>query len=387
MAVSQTSGAAELKGSLAGDLYGWSGGDEDHLQPYVYLRANLLVWKTEARSLSFHTYSRWKTDLKDKGATDPQFFVYDSYLKFQCQPRRMTIQAGRLFAYSPAGSAHLDGARIKIGPFSGVEFDFFGGMGVNRLDPENVESFSDKGVLGGQINYQPRPRTRFGLGWMRRQTDGFVSYHRLGINIGQKFGDLNLYTRFSVNPEDLAPSEFLLRARQTVKKWYFSGEFLWRDPSVSYNSIFSLIDYKRYREVRFEACRNIKNGLAVYGDVQADFFSEENALTTGIGLRTTYFSVGWVHQSGYAGNSDGLRGSINYQFNNSWQVFGQTNITKYRIQDYQDERSEAYASGLGLIKRFGGDFQLRAEWQYMRNAVRKYDSRVHFRITKGFSFR
>ncbi len=383
----QPSAAAELKGSLSGDLYSWNGGDEDHLQPYVSLRANLLAWKTAERSLSFHTYSRWKSDWQDKIASDPQFFVYDSYLKFKCRPRRVTIHAGRQFAYSAAGSAHLDGVRLKIGPFSKVEFDIFGGSGVSRLDPEKVESFSDNSVLGGQLNYQLRPKTRFGLGWMRRENDGSVSYHRLGINIGQKIADMNLYTRFSVNPEIWEPSEFLLRARHTVAKWYFSGEFLWRDPSVSYNSVFSLIDFKRYREVRFEARRNIRRGLAVYGNVRADFFSSENAWTTGIGVRTTYFTIGWVHQSGYGGDSDGLRGNVNYQFKNSWQVYGHTNITKYRIQEYQDQRSEAYSSGIGVIKRFGGDLQVRAEWQYLRNAVRKYDSRIHFRVTKGFAFR
>jgi len=385
--LSQTLWAAELKGSLSGDLYGWNAGEEDHLRPYVSLRANLLALKTQARSLSFHTYSRWKTDWQDKTSSDPQFFVYDAYLKFKCKPRRVTLYAGRQFVYSAVGSALVDGLRLNYGLLNNLEFDLFGGSRVSRLDPERIESLADFAVFGGQMSYQFKPRTKFGLSWMRRMSDGFVSYHRLGVNVDQILGNSRLYGRLSVNPEMWRPSEFLVRARHNVRQWYFSGEFLWRDPSVSHNSIFSLIEFDRYREARFEVQRNIQHGLTVFGNLRVDFFSSENAWTTNFGLRTRNFTVAWVHQTGYAGESDGLNGSLYYQPFRNWQVFGQVNVSQYRIQDEQEDLSEAYATGIGLLRQFGGNLQMRAEWQYLRNAVQSYDSRFHFRITKGFDFR
>jgi hypothetical protein len=387
----QPAGAAELTGSLTGDVYSWKSENEDHIRPYVSFRANLLTWKTQTRSLSFHTYTRWKSDWQDKTATDPQFFVYDAYLKFKCKSRRVSIYAGRQFVYSASGSALIDGARFKYAPVHDweqkLEIDFFGGSRVNRLDPEDVASFSDFAVLGGQAYYQ-KYDTRLGLSWMRRMNDGFVTYHRMGISASLVLGDeMKLYGRFSVNPEIWEPSEAVVRVRHTLESWYFSGEYLWRDPSVSYNSIFSLIDYKRYKEVRVAIRRKINRDLAVFGTVRTDIFSDEESWATSFGVRTRYFSAAWAHKSGYGGDTDGLTGSAAYQIRSGWQVFGRVNVSQYRIQEEQDDRSEAYSTGLGISKRFGSDWQLRAEWQYLRNAVQDYDSRFHLRVTKGFAFK
>jgi len=376
-----------LKGSLSGDLYGWDAGDANHLQPYVSLRANLMMYRSQARTLSFHTYSRWKTDWKDKSASDPQMFVYDAYLKYRCDPRRVTLYAGRQFVYTAAGSDMIDGLRIKYGILKDLEIDLFGGSRVRRLDPERIESLADYAVFGAQALYRLKPRTKLGLSWMRRMSEGFVSYHRVGVNVDQELGNTRLYGRVSMDPGKLRPSEFLARVRHNLRQWYFSGEFLWRDPSVSFNSVFSLIKYDHYRQARIEINRKISQSLILFGTARVDFFSSENSYTTTLGLRTRYFSAAWVHQTGYAGDSDGLTGSLYYQPFDKWRVFGQVNVRKYRIQEEQEDRSEAYATGIGLIRQFGSDLQARIEWQYLRNAVKSYDSRVHFRITKGFDFK
>jgi hypothetical protein len=70
-----------------------------------------------------------------------------------------------------------------------------------------------------------------------------------------------------------------------------------------------------------------------------------------------------------------------------WQFFAHMNVSQYKIQDEIDDRVEAYATGIGILKRFGHDLQVRAEWQYLKNAISNYDTRIHFRVMKGFALR
>lgn len=378
--------AVGLRGQISSEFYVTDEDDSTHVRPYERLRADLLAWKgTAQQSLTFHTYLRWTGDWSGDKLTDPQTFVYDAYVKLASVPKGMTFRAGRQFAYNSIGSSLVDGLRIQFQRSRRIQVDLFGGSTVATNDPETIQSPGDFAVIGGRLSAHPIKRLRLGLNWFLRRADGFTAAHRAGVDAETDINRCRLYGRFIYNVAGLRVGGLLLRASYTPPKWYLSGEFDWREPSVSTNSIFSLIDFHRYQEIRFEAQRTVWRRLAVVGQLHTGLFDGDDSRRAGIGVRTDNLSIIWRHQEGYGGENDGLYGFANVRLAPQWDCFATANAGRYRVQEEQADRSDAYSGSLGLLWRPGKGWSARAEGQYLRNAVMRKDMRLLVRVGKDFS--
>jgi hypothetical protein len=379
--------AVELNGRLSSDLYTYEQNGQSHVRPHLGVRTNLIGWRSpDSKSFSFHTYFRWRTDLSDKLATDPRMFVYHSYFRVSGVIKRTDLYLGRQFVYCGVGSALLDGARIRLKPSGKLQLDLFGGSTVASQDPEKIRSFSDFGSLGGRMAIRPCPSFGLGLNWMLGKRDGQVSYNRLGLDGEKTSGQFQLYGRTSYNVSARRLAEILTRISYPHRGWYFSGEFDWHEPSVPENSLFSLIDFQYYQEIRLNVQRSVLPNLTVVSQLELGLLEGEDSWRTTLGVRTSFYGISLHHKGGYGGDNDGVSGFLNLQLNRQWEIFATANLYRYRVQEEQEDRSESYASSLGLIRRFGRGVTARAEGQYLRNAVQKDDARFLIRLAKVFSF-
>jgi hypothetical protein len=357
-------GAIGLGGQVSSECYITDENDSTHVRPFERLRTG-----------------DWSGDK----LTDPQTFVYDAYIKLAGVPKGMTFRAGRQFAYNSIGSTLVDGLRIQFQRNRRIQVDLFGGSTVAADDPETIQSPGDFAVVGGRLSAQPNNRLRLGLNWFLRRADGFTAAHRAGVDAETDINRFRLYGRFIYNVAGLRVGGLLLRASYAPPKWYLSGEFDWREPSVSANSIFSLIDFHRYRELRFEAQRTVWRRLAVVGQLHAELFENDDSWRAGIGVRTDNVSVVWRHQEGFGGENDGLYGFANVRLARQWDCFATANAGRYRVQEEQTDKNDSYSGSLGLLWRPGQGWSARAEGQYLRNAVMKKDLRLLIRVSKDFS--
>jgi hypothetical protein len=224
------------------------------------------------------------------------------------------------------------------------------------------------------------------LNWMQRKRDGQVSYHRLGLDGEITKDQFQLYGRTGYNISSRRLAEILARISYPHKGWYFSGEFDWHEPSVPENSLFSLIDFQYYKEIRLNVQRKVLPNLTVVSQLELRILDGEDSWRTTLGIRTSYYGISLHHKGGYGGDNDGVSGFMNLRLNRQWEVFATANLYRYRVQEEQEERSDSYASSLGLIRRLGRGVTARAEGQYLRNAVQKDDLRFLMRLSKDFSF-
>jgi len=379
--------AATFNGRLSSDFYGYTVGDQDHLQSYIGLRAYTRLWSDQSkRELTFHTYSRWTSDMIDKQARDPEFSVYSAFFRLDRIILRTRLQLGRQFAYSAAGSALIDGARATVTPMQNMEVELFGGSSVTRIDPEEVNSFSDEGVLGARVTYLYRNRFKPSLHWFFRKYDGNIDQNRIGCDLSARFDRLQTYGRITYDIERLSLAEYMARAAYSDRSWYIAGEWLSRDPSVPAHSIFSLIDYDRYKQARLELRRKTKASIWLVGNLTVTFFDiEDDAVAIRAGLQSSLFSVGWNHQTGYAGQRDGLYGNVYYKLTRSFTLYSRADLSRYKIQDQVDDRTDAYAAVAGLQWRHEL-YEARIEGQYLRNAVASDDTRIRISLSRGFEF-
>lgn len=378
--------AYELNGRVSADLYSYQGSDQDHLRPYLRFWGDMLAWRSlEGRSLRLHTSLRWTSDFADKRSSDPSVFVYDAYAHVRGAPSGTDLYLGRQFVYTGVGSALMDGGRVHYRYKEWIRLKVFGGSAVSSEDPERVRSVGDHLVVGGRVDFAPHRVTTVGLGWMLKRRDGRQSDHRVGVDAVGLFGSSEVYGRTSFNVADRRLSEILARTMWRPGAWYFSAEYVWREPFISSNSIFAIVDFSRYQLGRVEARRRAWRQVSVVAHAQGYRSGGEDSWRAGIGFATSAASLSWFHQTGYGGDNDGVSGHLNHRLRDGLTGHITANLYRYRVQHEQVERSDAYASTVGLRWRAGGGITVLAEAQYLRNAVSEDDVRGLLRISKRFS--
>ncbi|MDF1544414.1 MAG: hypothetical protein P1R58_04855 [bacterium] len=379
--------AIDLDGSFSSQLYWYEDAQFVHIRPYESLRLNWHAWQDQERELSFHTSARYTTDLNDRFATDPQLFIRSAYLKFRCRPNRFQINLGRQFVYSSAGSALIDGVRLKFNKYRPLELNLFAGTSVSRLDPEKVRSFSDYLVIGGRAAYKLGRSFRPGINWMIEKKEGSLSYHRLSLDSRYNYQRWQMYGRLGYSPLNQSLSELLARLSWSRTKWYLSAEWLQRDPSVSDNSIFSLIQFDQYQLIRIQARRTLTPGLAVFAHQQYSIYSDDNSYEISAGLQKNDLSIGLRHQSGYAGDYNSLFGSARVSGSSEWAAYSSFNLGRYQVQEYQENTIDSYSANLGLERKYPSGLTLSAEIQFLRNGLKSDDWRTFLQLTKNFQMK
>ncbi|MEW5922499.1 MAG: hypothetical protein AB1746_00775 [Candidatus Zixiibacteriota bacterium] len=375
-----------MSGNLSSELYIYEAGDSSHVRPYESLRADFIAWRPElSKQLSFHTYLKWSTDLSDKLANDPRTYISDSYIRLAGYPSGSNIYLGRQFVYSAAGSAIIDGLRFKYNISRAFKINLFGGSEVSGTDPEKIRTLSDYAVTGMRLSYLPGRSNVLGMNWMMRRSDGSTAYHRIGFDMNSGGRTWSLYNRVSYNMANLRLAEFLSRISWTSSGWYISGEFNWREPSIPNNTLFTLIEFERYKQARLEMNRALWRQLRLITRFNYDIFSEDDSWNASLGLNGGFWSLSWRHKEGYGGDNDGLVGFANVRVYPTLEFYASANFSRYRIQEMQVDKSDSYMTILGIQKNLGKSTMVRAEGQYLRNAVRNDDTRFYFRIVKAFS--
>lgn len=335
--------------------------------------------------ISFKTYLRWTTDVLDTGPDDPQLFVYDAYLRYRAPRRLGELSLGRQFVYSGVGSDLLDGVRLRAGPFHRAGLDLFVGSSVDRLNPENIRSLTDFSVLGGRLSYRPITALPVALSWHRRERDGELSFHRLGLDGSYLWQRVRIYGRLARNMINNGFATVQIRTGYRNRPWYISAEYLYREPLVSGNSVFSLIDAHSWRQLRFVGQRSLPHRLNLNTQLQLGLFEDDNTRRVGLGLSSVHWRADWFHQSGRGGDNDNLRGSVNLSPISGWNCYGSLSLSWYRVQAQQADRSVAHSIAVGASRRIAGTYALRIEVQMLRNAVQSNDTRLYVRFSRDFS--
>lgn len=377
--------AVTLKGTFTSEWYARTTAGSEHFRPYASLRTQMPLYRGNRGRVSFKTYLRWTTDVLDAGPDDPQLFVYDAYLRYQAPRRLGELSLGRQFVYSGVGSDLLDGVRLRVGPHRRATLELFVGSSVDRLNPEKVRSLTDFSVLGGRLSCKPIAALPLALSWHRRERDGEVSFHRLGLNGSYSWQQFRIYGRLARNMIDKSLATVQFRTGYRNRPWYFSAEYLFREPSVSGNSVFSLIETHSWRQVRFVGQRSLPHRLNLNSQLQVGLFEDDNTWRFGLGLSSVHWRADWFHQSGRGGDNSNLRGSVNSAPIYGWTCYSSVSLGWYRVQEQQEDRSVAHGIAVGASRRIAGHYALRIEAQRLRNAVQSNDTRLYVRFSRDFS--
>jgi hypothetical protein len=380
----RTSAAAEVSGRLTSSVYGFEQSDSSHWRPYLGMNATASLWRRGNRFVSLHTNLRWTGDYTASELCNPQTYVYDLYLDLGGLPGGSRFYLGRQFAYSAMGSYLIDGAGFRQRLTSKVSLDLYGGTVVDHGSPDQVQSFSDAGMLGGRVGFRAA-EIKLGLNWLWARSQGSTARYRAGLDGLWSDGRLEFYGRFTYDVAAMEVSGLLGRASVRPGSWILSGEFDWRKPSVASNSIFSVVGAEGSQSVRVDVVRKLLKGLLSVAQMQCELMSGEDSWRMTLGLRSGTIGIGWTHRDGYGGTSDGLTGDASLRLNRRVELYATAHLSQYKIQPETLDWIDDYTSSVGLVWKPVADLRLRAEGQFLSNANDTGDWRVYLQLAKGFS--
>jgi hypothetical protein len=377
---------AELTGSIFTNLYGFKVNDTNHIRSYSGARATLVAWRgLHNTSLEFHTNFRYAADLSHSTGLGPRFFAYEAYARLVNLPARSELSLGRQFVYNSIRSDLLDGLQARYSVNKVFSLAAFGGVSALSSDPEHIQKFSESGLLGGSLAAQVDPSFRTSLNLLYRKVNGTSSQTRAGLDAAKDINQWSLFGKIILNAPQTRFSDLLARVSVRPKNWYFALEGSYREPSVSDNSLWSIIDFDYYRQVRVEARRVICKSLSVGGQLAYTAGSPNGTVQTRLSIASPWYSLGWSHMNGYGGDNDGFFGTVTARLTPRLDLYAGTNLASYKIDAATIDRSNSYGSSLGLFWHGVSGFSVRAEGQWFKNRDISSGTRFYLQGSKNFS--
>lgn len=376
--------------NLSSELYLYERDSLSHSRFYQGLTTTFDLYAKDLSNIKFKSYSKWTNDFSNKKSNDPMLNIFDAYLEFNKILKSLSLKAGRHFAYNYSGSSLIDGATVRFngsdfgsGFLNNVDVKLFIGSGVDRLEPDRIQNFSENFVVGFNSTYQLNS-TKIDLNFQGDKIDDEFSRYRAGLNINHKFNSqFKVFARAGFDFSELAELRFRLNYRKDAV--YFSGEYLHQKPNVSENSVFSLIDYDKKNRIRGNIRYRLNRKYSLFFNSYYSMYSDKDAFSGSIGFASSYYSIAYSFYTGRTENN-GLTISAHHRINNNLSLYGSANLNQYKVQKEYDETLDAYAVSAGVQKRFKNDYQIKVEYQLLSNANEDSSSRIYLRLNKGISF-
>ncbi len=346
---------------------------------------------------------------------------YNLFLRWANIGKMGELSLGRQAVYAGAGNGTIDGlsARVK---FLDDKFTVRGYAGsvVNQDYTGIRKNWHDNLSFGGQVVTTVIPAARIGLSYMNRkqEQDPYwtmrnrdttftpVPYYvaplpeneELGsADVSYDFGEIaTAYGRYDYdfNYKNTARGQGAVRVHATPAL-AFTGEYIYRKPHVSFNSIFSAFTLNAVSEIEGGVEYSVKPvpgqlcGLPffVFAKIGYVSYTDDKSLRWTLGWSTTYGSMSYSHGSGYAGDihTFNLQGSYPLCDRMLIPTVG-LSMVRYRLSpEAPSEDALAILAGATVrpLKQFSFDLQ----GQWMKNKLYDRDMRLQVRLNYWFAER
>ncbi len=271
---------------LVSSVYSWQrqdtvGQSSNHLFGYQTAQLSLA-----GEHLSFHTYLQGFNDFSGPLENDGTIRFYNFYLKYSNLYDKVDLSLGRQFVYAGVGNGTIDGgvATVRLIDSQLKILGYYGTLPSPEQKLEMVGDQKNNNMFGGQIICIPNEYLRFSLSymhenqepeayWAMRAYDSTYNTHDVEItpaasaeefasmDINFDYSIVSAYARgdYDINLDKLSRIQLFTHIKIN-EPLSITGEYIHRDPQLSYNSIFWVFAYNTISEYEIGAeyalCKN-----------------------------------------------------------------------------------------------------------------------------------
>jgi hypothetical protein len=387
-----------------------------HIQGYqdLFLDVNKDKW-------SFNTMIQTDEDVLNRIDKGFHYRFYNIYVKGTNLFNHLDLKLGRQYVFAGVGKGPVDGLYLKIKAGKNKEYQLsgFGGYATNTdYAFDKYYALKDNYSIGGQFSYygvkdlvasasysnmhhKPLPYNAFRI-------DSLLNTHEVLIDLDsptEQFAGLDfdysyqskhyVYGKlyYDINQRMIYRGEINARVR-VIENFNLSAGYLYRQPQISYNSIFWVFEHNQYQEIEGGADYTLKNGMNLFGKVSDVIYTgssdgKNNSLRLQLGFNNPSYGLSYVKYTGYTGESDGASGYIYREIVKSiLSASASLNFSRYRLEEYTSiadgtpiDRVNSLSGMLGLTYRPMPQLSIDAQGQFIQNRIYKVDTRFLVGLT------
>lgn len=391
---------------LSSQFYSWERADSingsektAHIKGYQ----NMLM-EISGKQWTFNTLAQIDEDLINKIGRGFEYRFYNFYIKGTNLFDFMDFKLGRQYLYTGVGRGAIDGLyfKIKAGKNKEYQFTAYGGA-LTPLDYtfRDYKALDENFLAGGMFQYfgvrdfnaslsytnkhkKPEGYTaiRFDSAFMAQEvlidTDSPAD-QLIGLDLNYLYERKhNFYAKayYDINNKVFYRGEINASVALT-KELRFSAMYEYRQPQISYNTIFRTFAFKQNQELGAGIDYTFNNGINAYGKISDVLYDDDNSLKFQLGINHPSYGLSYTKYTGYAGESDGAYGYYYRQLvKEKLSANAGLGFSSYRVSDYSSDKEDVLSGLLGLTFRPNPQFSIDIQGQINTNRIYKYDTRL-----------
>lgn len=413
LVVAATASAQFTSGRFTTSFYGWQGRDatlekQDYLRGFENVQFNFVQ-----QHFDFNTNFQLSKDFGTMIGTDPELRLSSLTVKARGIAEVADVSVGRQFVFAGVGNGLMDGAVVK-GMLLDKQLGFMAYGGYNVIESRTIDlkrDFADNSLYGGQLTYEPVEHGVVGLSYMKRtrkpepftavRADSLFNPYVVliayspneeeyaSLDARYTFPDgVNLYGRsdYDFNFERISRAQLEARAG-IMTSLTATADYLYRQPRVAYNSIFSVFNTSSTQEIEagleYEVMPLFRT-FARFADVQ---YTDDNSQRLTVGGSYDIVNISYTQNFGYAGDLNGVSIQAVYPVMDRKLVpnFG-FGLASYQLSD-NAPKNTVVNSSIGATYRPSPVLSTDLQLQWMRNPLYSNDVRIFAKVNYWFSDR
>ena len=408
--LSAVASAQLMTGRLTTSFYGFEGRDSAFAKT-LYLRAYENVYFNAASGdYSFNMNAMVSNDFSSTIETDPELRVNSFLMKVKNIGGLVDVSAGRQFVYAGVGSGLIDGLSGSAKFLDNtLAVTGYGGSNVIQSREIRKNYIGRNGLFGGQITYAPIEDGVVGLSYMNKRwerkpytalrLDSLFNPYSIVINSRPNEEELasldveyqheqeytiQAKTDFDFRTEELSKIQTFARVG-VMKELSVTAEYIYRQPRVAYNSIFSVFNVNSTKE--------IEGGVEYRPMAKTFFFArfanvayiDDNSQRLVLGGTYDIVSATYTQNFGYAGELNGISVQAIYpMMERTLTPMCALGYATYK-QSKTDKASDVVNGTVGVVYRPAQALSTDLQIQWMNNPQYKNDMRLFLKINYWFS--
>jgi len=361
-------------GRISNSLYSYET-TETHTRLYQFARFTLE--EPALRGFALNAFLRTATDLNETLNSDYRYRAYLLNAEAKNLFGRIDLVAGRQFLHSGTVLGGLDGVSARLKVSNRISVRAYGGVESHFQRAFKVYKADEALVTGGILELTRCLSSRIQLLYLQKSASDGIYWQLGGVNFSNRSA-LGARVRAEAH-YDLKNERFhrlLADLRHGLgRKATVSVGFKQQYPQVYSNSFFTVFEVEAYRRYSLGCTYRISDDHYLSGRYQLLQFDTETANRAFATVGGLNGSIGFVFESGYAGDQVGFLADYAYSITPSLVASASVDYSRYKTEDvyeFEHELSNAVRLSYTLHKRW----QMELEYQWLTDRFKSSDSRV-----------
>ncbi|MFA6455939.1 MAG: hypothetical protein WCW40_03880 [Bacteroidota bacterium] len=408
--LSVSASAQLMTGRLTTSVYGFEGRDSAQAKMMLLRAYENIYMNAATETYTFNMNAMVSNDFGSSIETDPELRVNSFLLKMKNIGGIADVTAGRQFVFAGVGSGLIDGIS-GTARFLDRTLAVTGYGGSNVIQSRDIRKnyIGSNGLFGGQVTYAATEDAVVGISYMNKRwqrkpytalrLDSLFNPYSIVVNSRpneEELASLDLEYQHETQFTIQAKTDFDFHSEEISKLQTFArvgvlpelnvtAEYIYRQPRVAYNSIFSVFNMNSTKEIEGGVEYRPLSKTFFYARFANVAYVDENSQRLVIGGTYDLFSATYTQNFGYAGELNGI--SVQAVYPMMEQKLTPMCALGFATYKYSknDPSSDVVNGTVGVNYRPDRLLSTDLQVQWMSNPQYKSDMRIFLKLNYWFS--